>query len=749
MKAVSMATLAAAILLSPVHVRAQGPEIPPGYTAYQIEGPGIGAPPLPFRIDGDRLIAPEGSLVTVLESRIDGDRATVTFETPMGPANFVGRRVGDAFAGVMFIEMENNRDATPVTMTPSGGERPTVDWQEFATAPGVSRIEVVPGDVSVEAGERRRFVARVYDEAGVERPDPAVEWYSGGSRTSMNEAGEFSGLAAGEAFIVAVVDGAIGVTTVTVREPRIARISLFTPVPPRLAVGSRVPLDYDALDTTNRWNLSPALEIRSSDAAVVAVEGSALVARAPGRATVTLSADDARESYEIQVVPAAGAFSIGGVPGDPVRTGDVVRLTASPADARPTWAVAEPGAQVDPDGAFVAERPGTYTVIATLGDRVARTSVEAVRRHSGGRIRMVGQGVNADTYTSDLWPQNRFVYVGTHQANRLLTYDVSDPASPVLTDTQEFDARVVNDVKVNEAGTVLVATREGAADRRNGILVFSLDDPASPRLISEYTETLTAGVHNVFWVGELVYTVNDGTGDMHIIDLTDPSAPSEVGRWGLDVAGRSLHDVWVQEGVAYLSYLGDGLVILDVGGAGLGGTPTEPVEVSRIFYPGGPTHTAMRHRDYVFVGDEDFSLQGTVPAEIGSDPRGPIHVIDVSDVARPKYVARYEVPEAGAHNIWIADDVLYIGYYQGGIRVVDISGELRGDLYAQGREIAHYLPSAGPEASKRPFSPRVWGVFPMFQNGWTTEGETLFATDYNSGLWTFTVEMPEEERPIS
>ena len=36
----------------------------------------------------------------------------------------------------------------------------------------------------------------------------------------------------------------------------------------------------------------------------------------------------------------------------------------------------------------------------------------------------------------------------------------------------------------------------------------------------------------------------------------------------------------------------------------------------------------------------------------------------------------------------LEDDKLYVGYYQAGLRVVDISGELRGDLYRQGRELA-------------------------------------------------------------
>ena len=40
------------------------------------------------------------------------------------------------------------------------------------------------------------------------------------------------------------------------------------------------------------------------------------------------------------------------------------------------------------------------------------------------------------------------------------------------------------------------------------------------------------------------------------------------------------------------------------------------------------------------------------------------------------------------HNVWVAGDTLYMGAYNAGFRAFDISGELRGDLRAQQREIA-------------------------------------------------------------
>ncbi|HEU4463979.1 MAG TPA: hypothetical protein VFS53_02935 [Gemmatimonadota bacterium] len=741
---------AIAVALAPGAVRGQSPPVPAGFTAYVLQGPGLSLPPLAFRIDGDRLVSPPGAMISVEAGRLEADRADLTFGVPGGTAHFLGRRRADELAGYLLIVQGGVRDAVPVTITPAGRE-PGIepDLGFHRTAPGISRIEVVPADARLAAGERRAFVARVFDAAGTEVPDARVEWFALGQRAAVGEDGVFSATGAGTRHVVALYGGAFGAAAVEVAEPRIDSLVLQADVPSRVAAGSVVPIAVHALDDVNRWHLDPAVSIASSDTGVVAVEGRALTSRAPGHATVTLLAEGAEVRLAIEVVPATGDLAIRGLPSAPVRTGDVVRLSTTIDGARPVWTVAGRGAGIDADGAFVAEEPGSHVVVAALGDRVASATIDVRPRGGKGRIRILGHGANPGAFTSDLWPQNRHVYVGTHQANQLRTYDVSDPMAPVLTDSQAFDARVVNDVKVSADGRWLVATREGAADRRNGILVFSLADPARPALVAEYTETLTAGVHNVFWNGALVYAVNDGTGDMHILDLSEPARPREIGRWGLEAPGKSLHDVWVQDGVAYLSYLGNGLVILDVGGAGRGGTAERPVEVSRISYPGGPTHSAFRAGRYLFVGDEDFSTTGTVPAEVGTDPRGPVHVIDVADLSRPRYVATYEVPEAGAHNFWVQDDRLYVGYYQGGIRVVDVSGELRGDLYAQDREIAHFLPSAGAAEAHRPHSPRVWGVFPMFGNGWAPAGDTFWATDYNSGLWSFVVELPDAERPIS
>ena len=75
--------------------------------------------------------------------------------------------------------------------------------------------------------------------------------------------------------------------------------------------------------------------------------------------------------------------------------------------------------------------------------------------------------------------------------------------------------------------------------------------------------------------------------------------------------------------------------------------------------------------------------------------------------------------------MWVEGDTLYVAYYNGGLRVVDISGELMGDLYRQGREIAKFVPY--DVKGKVPNAAMTWG--PQPHKGY------IFISDWNSGLW--------------
>ena len=245
-----------------------------------------------------------------------------------------------------------------------------------------------------------------------------------------------------------------------------------------------------------------------------------------------------------------------------------------------------------------------------------------------------------------------------------------------------------------------------------------------------------------------MYLTDDATGSIRVIDIRDPMQPREVGRWDAPQtpAGRYVHDVMVVDGLAYLSYWNDGLIILDVGNGAKGGTPERPVFVSQFkydldslyrrideMYGLGPrgTHTAWRHGKYVFIGDEVYASRTATGLEEGNNLTfGRLQVLDVSNLEDPKLVAWYEPTDGGVHNIWVEGDTLYMGAYQGGARALDISGELRGDLLAQGRELAWLF--TADNKGNLPRATFSWGA--VVKNG------IVFVPDINTGLWIMKME---------
>jgi hypothetical protein len=209
----------------------------------------------------------------------------------------------------------------------------------------------------------------------------------------------------------------------------------------------------------------------------------------------------------------------------------------------------------------------------------------------------------------------------------------------------------------------------------------------------------------------------------------------------------------VKDGLAYLSYWNDGLVILDVGNGIKGGSPSNPQLVSQYKYDlnalyrgveatGGPgfirgTHTAWRHHQYVFIADEVFpgsQVRGAKDAAAGR-AYGRLQVIDVSDIEKPRSVAYYEPEFGGVHNVWAAGDTLYIGGYNAGFRAFDIAGELMGDLRAQGREMVH-VNTADMDGFVRNTA-MTWGD--VVRDG------LAYVNDMYNGLWIIRMEPRRRE----
>jgi hypothetical protein len=642
-----------------------------------------------------------------------------------------------------------------------------------------ARIVVRPANAEIAVGDTVRLTAELRDRAGNVVPNARVVFRAGG--------GSFEGRVDSTGLVVGGAPTTIPVTVIGLVEGRrpllerafvrvvpgpAARVSLLN-APGRLVIGQTVALRAriqsaigDERHDRPSW--------RSSAPTIVRVDAGGIVtALAPGRATVTASVGDVRASIPVEVVSGRVASVRVTASVREAREGDVIRFRASArtaggtaiAGVSPTWSVSPGNGVIDETGAFVGYEPGEYTVVATFGNQSGTARVTLGERDVRRPVTVVGRLPRARFRTEELWlhPDGRHAYLGTGRGGDVMfAIDISDPAKPIVTDSIVANTRRVNDIVTTADGSILVFTREGAADRRNGIVICDNRDPAHPRPIAEFTEGVTSGVHSLFFYesprfGRHLLLTNDGTAELHILNLDDPARPREVARWVTDrpAAGRSLHDIDVRDGIAYLSYWNDGLVVLDIGNGSHGGTPSSPKLVTEYKYDldelyrdvaqtaGGGfirgTHTAWRHKNYVFIADEVFPLHGVTGATGVAAERayGRLQVIDVSDMKNPKSVAWYEPEFGGVHNIWVAGDTLYMGAYEAGFRAFDISGELRGDLRAQDREIAHLHTAS--DVGHVTNAPRVWGV--IYRDG------LAYINDNHNGLWIARIETKPELVP--
>jgi hypothetical protein len=658
-----------------------------------------------------------------------------------------------------------------------------------SAAARVTRLAPSAERLTVAVGERAAFTVRALDATDAEVDVPLR--ISAPRNALRITDGFVLGLSQGEYEIVAslVAPPQAGAPPLTVRVPVVvtwpATASIeIVPDSGALYVGTTLVHEARARHPDGTHRPDAALTWASSDPSVATVDAfGSVTGLAAGSVTITASFEGRSGSvtHTVEAFPATSLRLEGG-PSE-ARTGEVIHLEAVVrdysgrrlSDVPVTWShnytptegmLGVPATGKIRDGAYVADVPGIHTVIATAGPLTARHSYRAIPRDVVQELEIVGHGLESWYRTTDLW-----VFEGVDGRDYAITgskvsgglaffYDVTDPASVVKIDSVQVDARTVNDVKTPRSGRYAALSREGATNRRNGLVILDMADPSNPTVASIYEDGITGGVHNLFATDDYLYALSDGDKYV-IIDVSDIYAPRYVSEY--NHPDSRVHDVWVNDGIAYSSEWGTGVVVVDVGNGRWGGSAENPVFVTSFATPSGATHAAFPYfqestgKTYLFLGDEIMNRRGLAwagyPRSMGSyqeryDPntgtggiplvtRGYIQIFDFTDPERPEMVARYEVPEYGTHNMWVEDDKLYQAYYEGGLRVVDVSGELMGNLYTQGREISVFK-SASP-AGYTPNATMVWGAQPH-------KGH-IFFSDTNSGLWA--VKLLPKTRPIS
>ena len=330
----------------------------------------------------------------------------------------------------------------------------------------------------------------------------------------------------------------------------------------------------------------------------------------------------------------------------------------------------------------------------------------------------------------------------TSSASVFYIWDVAGNTPTLLDSVRVENATTLGDVAVSDDGAYLVV----ATERRPGsILVYSLSNPRQPQLVSRFTNAETnEGVHtaeigrvNGRLYAFLAIDPGPSPAKLVIVDLGNPASPQQV--FSTFIGSPFVHDTFVRDGILFLGLWNDGVAIWDIGGGGKGGTPANPVELGRVRTANGQVHNIWWFKDpstgsakYAFIGEEG-------PSNTGVSASGDLHVVDVSNMAAPREVAFYNVPAAGAHNFSMdeANGILYAAFYNGGVRALDVRGDLGACTDAQKSsprnqpvqlcDLAKMGREKGVGLKDRADPVYVWGVH--YLNG------AVYASDMLNGIW--------------
>ncbi|MFC4358143.1 LVIVD repeat-containing protein [Halobium salinum] len=308
------------------------------------------------------------------------------------------------------------------------------------------------------------------------------------------------------------------------------------------------------------------------------------------------------------------------------------------------------------------------------------------------------------------------------------TYDspsvLADRRNP-LADRENGPLRGIYDVKQEGDTLLVVGPANPLGDALHGLLVVDVSDPANPEERAFFETDYP--IHNCFLRDGYAYlTGNDGERNpVVVVDVSgseseSASEPTEVARWSiadhdeawLEVPSgvRPVHDVWVQGGVAYLVCWDTGTWLLDVS------DPTNPTyltdfrgqplsELRAIESRGAARRTGLTPpgNDHFVALNEDGSLLGVgmeswaMETEEGivGGPSG-IDLYDLSDRTNPERVATIEPPRTDrptmegvwttSHNFEFRDGTLYTSWYQGGVKLYDVSDPANPQEFAWWRD---------------------------------------------------------------
>lgn len=386
-----------------------------------------------------------------------------------------------------------------------------------------------------------------------------------------------------------------------------------------------------------------------------------------------------------------------------------------------------------------------------LASKTLALNMTLLAHHELNGFGGIGEGTNMQA-THD---GRRILWLAHESAPKNFSgVDVTDPRNPRLVVQQDLPHNKMRSNSLDVVGDMMAVAyqvragggnpndpaniRENAGLKPAGIDLFDISTPEDPKLISHFDASgpHSLGTHCLWFVdGEYIHA-SMGAPDhqprnpkdhqiYRIIDVRNPSKPVEAGRWWYPGTkegdaeppvprhprfdgGYRPHNISVypeRPDRAYMGYIDGGVVILDIS------DKAHPKEVSRLRM--SPPNNGMSHTAMPLLKRELLILTDESNKDNAADWPKLMWIVDAREEKNLIPIATLPLPPVeafakrggrfGAHNIhenypaacaWRSDQIIVGTFFNGGVRVYDISNQY------QPREIAYFVPGAPPLSPK-------------------------------------------------
>ncbi|AGC48119.1 putative lipoprotein [Myxococcus stipitatus DSM 14675] len=316
-------------------------------------------------------------------------------------------------------------------------------------------------------------------------------------------------------------------------------------------------------------------------------------------------------------------------------------------------------------GCIATCRRGVFTRAGTFeAHRVAKGG----EPESSGGLELLSEQRAASGHAVDVYVTKGHAYVVAlafqDKPGGLTVFDVSNPRAPLL----KTSISLPNNANWN--GVWAKGDALYVAGLGTGTHVFDISNPAAPSLV-RIMPAGRSGMHTVLVDGNRLYGAGTGVGT-HVYDITEPLNPvlRTVFTLPEDASLGDPHDSFAYEGRLYISNSSGGYTIVD---------PTDLDNVKVLGTYMRPDEGFAHHNAVGTFGGKTIAFEG------GEFAGSHVRVLDVTNPARIVKIGEFRMRQTTSmHNLILRGNLLYVAWYQEGLRVLDVSNP------TQPKQVAHY-----------------------------------------------------------